>query len=238
MLETIRAWLNGNREYYTGVAIYSQVGTNEDLLEVLKKGPNDFRTNRLQEDLLTICNQLKSQINENATNSHAGKNPGPETIRAEAGNKQQSPVRPCNPTLYDACKLAADQQYKKVMNARAVLFNLAAQVNFEDPNTEAKINDRVKLALEVVQGYQLTSQLYDRADYVKLHGRLPDGGEEIREDEYDHLQDHLVKLRLDNARKAYNKLKIKEATPERIALMQAHAANIEKLENKWNSLKP
>ena len=67
MLETIRNWLNGNREYYNGVAIYSQAGTNENLLKVLKQGPNDFRVKRLQEELLALCNELKKK---NPTNVH------------------------------------------------------------------------------------------------------------------------------------------------------------------------
>lgn len=237
MLEPIRAWLNGNRDYYTGVAIYSQAGTNEELLQVLKKGPNDFRTKRLQDELLQLCNELKLQQNDTA-NSVGGKSKTTSTGIAKATDQQQTAIRPHNPTLYDACKLEAGLQYKKVMNTRARLFGLAAHSDYVDVNKEDKVFDRVKLALEVVHEYNLVSQLYDRAAYVKTHGRLPTDQEDNEENEYDHLQDHLVKLRLDNARKAYNKLKAKEQTAERIALLQKHEENIKKLEAKWDSLKP
>lgn len=241
MLETLRSWLNGTREYYTGVAIYSQAGSNEDLLQVLKKGPNDFRIKRLQEELLEICNKLKKANEGISTN--ATRIPGMERQKKEDVSEKQNHTHtesedPINESLYAACKLEADQQYKKVMNDRAVLFSLAKTEDFEDPNTSEKIAARVRLSLDVVQGHQLTSQLYDKADYVKLHGRLPDSGEAHEENEYDHLADHLVKLRLDNARKAYNKLKAKEASPDRIALMQKHEINIQKLEIKWHSLRP
>lgn len=235
MLETLRAWLNGTREYNAGVAIYSQVGTNEKLLDVLKKGPNDFRVKRLQEELLDICNQLKKE-NGTGTVLQSPQQTNENKV-VEKGNRQENRVHPCNETLYAACKLEADQLYKKVMNDRAILFKLTECEKFEDPNLAHKVQDRVKLALDVVTGHQAVSQLYDKADFVKQHGHLPDTGEDP-EEEYDHLPDHLVKLRLDNIRKAYNKLKKKEPNPERIALLQKHESNIEKLETKWLSLKP
>lgn len=255
MLEQIRAWLNGKREYYSGVAIYAQAGTNKELLQVLMKGPNDFRVKRLQEDLLQICNELKiaSGANNVAQNANVitqnadehntilrpGKEPGNKKETAEAGDRQTAPVHPRNETLYNACELEAKSAYKKVMNDRAILFSLANSGEaWEDPNQPHKINDRVKLAIDIVTGWQHVSQLYDKADYVKLNGRLPADQDDTGESEYDHLQDHLVKLRLDNARKALNKLKAKEQTPERIALMQKHDENIKKLEAKWHSLKP
>lgn len=237
MLEPIRAWLNGNRDYYTGVAIYSQAGTNEELLQVLKKGPNDFRTKRLQDELLTLCNQLK--IQQHGIANPVRRKDKTNAIKSAKGPDQQPiALRPHNPTLYDACKLEADLQYKKVMNTRARLFGLATHSDYVDVNKEDKVFDRVKLALEVVHEYNLVSQLYDRAAYVKIHGRLPNDQDDNEENEYDHLQDHLVKLRLDNARKAYNKLKAKEQTAERISLLQKHEENIKKLEAKWDSLKP
>ena len=122
------------------------------------------------------------------------------------------------------------------MNARAVVFALANTGDFSDPNTPDRITARAKLALQVVQGFVKTSQLYDNAAFVKEYGRLP-GSESGDDNEYDHLPDNLVKPTLDNLRKNINKIKKREQTPERVALLQKHEANLKKLESRWHSLK-
>lgn len=234
MLDILRAWLNGNRNYFTGVVLYSQLGDDKDLLAVLEKGPNDFRVRRLQEELLNICNQLKNVNTQPRLRSDL---PG-KSMPQHKGLDQVGPA-PANPDLYAACKAEADHLYKKVMNDRAVLFSLARESDFADPNLPEKIKAREKLAIDVVTGFQKVSRLYDRADYVAKTGRLPeDDDSSENEIEQENIPDSLVKQQLDNARKAFSKLKNKEATPARVALMQKHEINIKKLEEKWRSLQP
>ena len=230
MLETLRAWLNSNRNYFTGVALYAELGGNKDLLNVLQHGPNDFRVRRLNEELLSICNKMKS-VDPGTKTADPDTRPGTAPVN-------QLPNKPVNEDLYLACKSEADLAYKKVMNDRAVLFALAKESaeDFTDPNMPDKVQAREKLAIDVVIGFQKVSELYDRAAYVKENGRLPETKDQS-DSEYDNIPDSLVKQQLDNARKAFNKLKVKEPTPERIELMQRHQINIKKLENKWHSLK-
>lgn len=223
MLDTLRAWLNGNRNYCTGVILYSKLGDDKNLLAVLEKGPNDFRVRRLQEELLNICNKMKA------------KDTGTRPDDPISHPNTQPADKPVNEDLYQACKREADQLYKKVMNDRAVLFSLARESDFADPNLPEKIKAREKLAIDVVTGFQKLSQLYDRAAYVAKTGRLPEG-DDSAETEYNNIPEALVKQQLDNSRKAFNKLKNKEQTPERVALMQKHETNIKKLEEKWRSL--
>ena len=205
------------------------------------------------EELLQIYHQFSSSPQS------APANPAPErtpvkkvstkspTIPQNANNVTENANKiaanvntvPVNSQLYDACIEEANTEYKKVMNARAILFKKAAADGFLDINKPDLIFDRGQLAIEVLQGWQKVSQLYDRADYVKQHGRLPSAEADLEDDnDYDVIPDSLVKQRLDNARKAYNKLKKKERTPERIALLQQHEANIKKLKAKWDSLQP
>ena len=256
MLETLRTWLNGNREYYSGVVIYSTISKkNEDLLELFKQGRNEFRERRLQKELLFLCEKLKKiQIEKcsdsaiNNTNEPADTNsiynlhsPGQQN-----GEKTKEPGERTggvaqgiqNEELWRSCKLSADNLYKQIMNDRAVLFGLSKCETWEDPNQPLRINAREQLAINVVTGYQKVSQLYDQADYVKTHGHLPDQGEAAEENEYDHLPDGLVKQTLDNLRKNYNKIKKREQIPERIALQQKHVINIKKLKARWLLLKP
>ncbi len=218
MLDQLREWLNGDREFYRGVALYEMAGDNDSLLQLLKKGKTDFVYKKLQECLLKICNELK--------NESAG-------IKKIVEKKVSTPV---NKTLYEAALREAFILYKEAMNDRAVLFASIENLDFEDPNRADLILQRSRPAVDLVLKFNRVSELYDRANYVKINGHLPET-EELN-NEFDALPDHLVKAALDNARKARNKLKSKEQTAIRIALLQKHELNIEKLEKQWRSLKP
>ncbi len=254
MLDILRAWLNGKRDYFAGVGLLAQMGASDALIRVLSQGCSTYTRKRLDDELMAICKKLKEAANEeaNAPDSkvitHKNKSvknsfqtPNPQKIKLasavrtpETETKQEKPV---NEALYKSCKEKADNRYKEVMNERAVLFAMTKQENdFEDINTPEKIAERAILAISVVQGYQKLSVLYDQADYVFRHGVLPSDGVVEEEDEYTHLSEALVKPTLDNLRKNYNKMKKREATPERVALLQKHEANIKKLEAKWHSL--
>ena len=254
MLETLRAWLNGKRDYNTGVAIYEKLdGYKEDLLTLFKKGKNDFRERRLQEELLEICKKLKSQINgicnkpdigDNST-IHSGSQTGNilHTQKQNASTVQNGRVLQLpekgegpNPELYRCCKVEADNAYKRWSNQRAILFELARCENWENPNLPHKVKERKPLALATVIDHKEVSRLYDIADYVFENGRLPDQPP-ADENIYDNIPDHQVKETLNNVRKAYNKLKNKESNPERVVLMQKHQLHIKKLNERWLSLK-
>lgn len=264
MLEELRAWLNGNREYYAGVILYAKAGDNEALKQLFAKGKTDYCTERLQAELLRICQQLKAQQHENdSTNSRraatdlptdgisetsrredlhynrlSGKPPtaAGQPLASSSGTSGQTPV---NGTLHAVCKKEADAVYKEVMNLRAELFALARADDFSDPNTPDRIEQRSKLAVKVAEGFKRVSQLYERADYVRIHGRLPADGEPDGEElEPDGLPEHLVKQTLDNLRKNVNKMRKREQTPERMALLQKHEANLKKLEARWRLLQP
>lgn len=250
MQETLRNWLNSRKDYFQGVAIYEQFNPDEKLLAVLNAGPNEFRQKRLVEELLKIYQKasppssLQRERGEETSAEKISKKHINVAQNAKDASPQPSPrgegeATPVNPELYNACLEEANNEYKKVMNARAVLFKKAAPDGYLDINKPDLIKDRGGLAIEVVQGWQKVSELFDRANYVKQHGRLPSSGTDLEDDnEYDLIPDSLVKQRLDNARKAFNKLKKKERTPERVALLQQHEENIKKLKAKWDSLRP
>jgi hypothetical protein len=252
MLETLRAWLKGNKDYDTGVDLYSQVGDNAALIRLFANGATDFNRRRLEQELLKICKTLKNNPNDYSWHSDTGRpvsnivglRPESKLQQEPGGGHHEDRIptpsapakQPANLELYNAAKLQADKLYKQTMNNRAVLFSLA-QDDYTEPNTEERINARAKLALSVVMNFQEVSALYDKAEHVKTFGRLPDQGDN-EENEYDHLPDHLVKQTLDNLRKNLSKIKKREQTPERIALQQKHEANIQKLSDKWHLLKP
>ena len=244
MLEALRTWLNGNKEYWKGVILYEKLGDNADLLELFKKGPTSFTTKRLGEILLEICNELKSKHHD-VEGNQAGTEISKETLGRVKKTKQDAtlhegsirnePGKFANSDLHTAAHLEATKCYKQTMNDRAVLFSMLNN-DLVDLNTPDRILSRAKLSVNVVTGFIKASALFDKAAFVAEFGHLPDG-EPSEENEYDHLPDNLVKSTLDNLRKNYNKMKKREQTPERVALMQKHEANIQKLALRWDSLK-
>lgn len=245
MLEQLRAWLNGTREYYAGVALLAEAGGAANLLAVLKKGPTPFSTDRLYKELLSACNKLKAEQygfapgSDHLSNIHLpdGKVDTKPNSERFIGKPDQTQV-PANPALFESCRQEALKVYKTAMNDRAILFSQVNNLSTEEVNLPNHVAARAQLALSVVRNFNLASLLFDRADYVKQHGRLPDDpGEQSPETEYDALPDDLVHPTLTNLRKAVSKLKGKEQTPERIALVQKHTTNIKKLEGRWRLLK-
>lgn len=223
MVQLLRNWLNGQREYNTGVALFSAFSKNSALIKLFRNGKTPYTNRRLQEELLAHYNQIKSP-------------PPPTELPV-----QPSPPAPTLPStespVYVAAKREADKAFKEFANARARLFAMAAPDDFTDPNSPDKINQRRTSAIDVVRLYQKASDLYDRADYVKQTGRLPTDIEP-EQPAYDALPNELVKQTLDNLRKNVNKMKKREPTAARLALIEKHTANIKNLEARWRSLKP
>ena len=255
MLETLKAWLNGTREYYTGAALYNILGNDEKIKALFARGYSLYNNFRLQEELKTICQQLKKEKNttsiipkpstsakERAKPKAAADPPanGLEYIISKISNtveKIATTVRMVNTELYEACRVEANKAYKEAMNKRAVLFGIIPSNKFENANRQELVAGRKDLALEVVKLYNKASELYDRADYAKLHGKLPDEPAEDIAGDIAALQNHEVKDALNNVRKAKSKLKGREQTAERISLIQKHDLKIKLLEERWLCLK-
>lgn len=233
-----------------GAAIYNKIGTNEPLKALFNSGHTSWNNWKLQEELTAIYNDLKNKKDavckiKNLNNQKAAATPYSDEFKKLDAQLQEvtaaakiDTVIP-NPQLYEACKQEADKLYKEKMNKRAVLFSMVPADEYGDPNRPDLVEARSRLCIDIVDLDIRSSKLYERADYVKKYGRLPnDVPAPDDEHAFEDLPDHLVKQTLDNERKAYNKLKNKEQTAERVLLMQKHARHIKLLEAKWHLLKP
>lgn len=228
MVARLQQWFT-NCHYWKGVGLYMQLEPDANLLRLFKLGPTDYNTTRLHQEL-----QLKlQQLQANAQLKQQGQAVQIRNVRL----KEAPPVAPViaadNP-VYLAAKTKADTHYKEAMNKRARLFHLANPLDNTDPNRPDLIEQRRQLALDVVAGFNEASALYEKADHVLKHGYLPDG--EPVPEKIDLIPDHLVKQKLDNLRKNYNKMKKREATPERVALLEQHKKTMAQLEERWHSL--
>jgi hypothetical protein len=222
----IQQWLNSKRDYAAGILLYEALDSCDlDILTLLKKGRTNFSAKKLF-DLLLAAHKGEKPVKKTQDPAH--------TASFVTKKELPIPVEVLNDELLQACKYEADMAYKECMNKRALLMSLVPADEMDDANRPDLVEQRKKLALEVLQEYKQVSKLYDKADFVKKHGRLPDQPDQNPEID---IPDIEVKSALDNARKAYNKLKNKEQTPERIALMQLHQEKIKNLSARWDSLK-
>lgn len=222
-MRLIHNWLNGDKEYWTGVAIYKAYGKNELLKKMFASVKSDYHAEKLADELQKLCQPKQVAPSPSAA---------PKVIEV--------PKDFSNTELFSITKNNTDKRYKEVMNARAVLF---AMVDSEQDltliNTPDKVAARKPLCFDVVMGYRQVSADYDTVDFVKKNGKLPN--EEAKEDDdklnADDIPDELVFTKLDNARKNYNKMKKREHTPERVQMLQERKAFIDKLTERWQLLK-
>ncbi len=229
MLNELRAWLNGSREYDAGVIIYHQVGDQNNLKALFAKGKTPFCYQLLQDELKGIFTQLKSEQEDSTAKKTITSSPLVTSKNVSA--------EPVNNELYQACLKEANHKYKEAMNTRAVLFKMVPSELYSDPNRPDLVEQRKDLALQAVILYNEASALYDKADYVKINGKLPDEPAGDVAEDPDSIHDVLVFYKLDGYRKNYNKLKAKEQTPERIVQLQVYELNIKKLEERWRLLR-
>ena len=232
MFETIRTWLNGTREYFTGVAIFSNFSDKKTLKEIFASGKSAYKEERLFTEIKNYYLVLKEDSDQPAEPVQVEKTsplPVPVPVITSAADYS-------NTDLFKQAHQGAMKLYKECMNLRAQLFALTTVESWQDQNSPDIIVRRSKLAVDVVVMYNKASQLFEVADYVKLHNRLPVDQVPEVEDPYANVPDFLIKQELSNARKAFNKLKKKPVTDQRLVLMAKHQNNILILEKKWHSL--
>jgi hypothetical protein len=234
MVERLHDWLSTHRpDYGKGVALYCLYGNNKQLKQLLLKGETEFTARQLKEELRQLhASALPSTI-------IASLEKRVETS-AMAADRCVNAVKPsANAALIEHCQTAAAKAYKTLMNKRAVLLRLCQVQEWDDVNSPDKIETRGQLALELLQYNQKeVTPAYDTLDYVQEHGQLPPkadamGGDDTPID----VPDVLVKPTIDNLRKNLNKIKKRPETPERIALISQHEATLNKLLERWASLK-
>lgn len=221
-MQDLAAWLNSNRDYKTGVQIYLKYGDNQQFVQLLLDGETQYTRANLFENLKTIYYQIKNGTSQ--TNTVVKKQHTEVTVPV-VPHPDQKPVvvKTQTPklqkgTLYDACKLQADKLYKELMNLRAELFQLCPIVETKMENDEFTfVNDRRNIVLRMMDLQYETDQAYDKLRYVEEHGVLPTV-KEAKEEEIPSNPIQLMNFKK-NLVSGINKLKKKEQTPERIALL-------------------
>jgi len=237
MVERLYNWLQQRRpDYGAGVALYCALGSNRALKQLMLAGQTTFTSTQLRLELQKLCDALGKQP---APNVPVAKPAGTVKIAAIAPTATTKPVAP-NRALIERCLADANTAYKQMMNKRAVLLALCAVEDWDDVNSLDKVQTRGQLALELLQYNQkVVTPAYDTLEYVQAHGRLPPSQNVPNhvENAYQHLTDAQVKPTIDNLRKNLNKMEKREPTPERLQLIAHHRQQLDKLLQRWASLK-
>jgi hypothetical protein len=240
MRDKIAAWLKGNRDYGMGVALYVAYGTDRKLKHALLQGKNPFNEKRLLAELSAMVHEMPVPGPANSQ---------PQAVKFTAvpyrQQSEQNPLPSIRITESSTALIARVQQeaftaWKELMNKRAMLFALCQTDGWEDENEPGKVAMRGKLALEILEFHdKVVLPAYNRLDHVRATGTLPKemSAAPTQEEAYSALPDHQVKRTIDNLRKNLGKMRRREPTPERLAMIAEHEANLQKLLRRWDSLK-
>ncbi|HRN79981.1 MAG TPA: hypothetical protein PKY29_04480 [Ferruginibacter sp.] len=235
MKAVFEKWIKTGKDYYTGVALAIKYIDDKKVIALLRQGDSTFNKELLMK---TVRAHISRHTSVRTTHTIRKPEPVKKQRILEATPAFQPPGDEIkNPELYTAAREEANKVYKEAMNERAVLFKMATPDDHTLVNMPDLIQQRAPIALRVMELYILASKLYEKADYIKTTGRIPGGDEEPEHQDFNLIPDVQVKQTLDNLRKNYNKMKKRERTPERLALLQKHERNIKILEERWRLLK-
>ena len=224
MLDLLRSWFNGSRDYHHGVKLFHILSDDPSLKSFFSNNASDYTARRLHEEMEKLYNKLKQ--------------PELSIIEVRPMPQAEKLVEACvvskNPDLEQVCDQKALQLYKQMMNDRAILFNLTKVEGWDDVNKPDLVEQRRVLALQICSRNYEVSQAYTELEHVRLHGTLPSEEQPESEKEISDLQ---LKRTIDNLRTSLSKLRKREQTPERVAIIQKHQGNLDSLLLRWNAIK-
>jgi hypothetical protein len=206
-------WLNASQKNYKqGVTILHRLGKDAKLNSVLlNEGESKSNSERLFEALRQIFYELKG-IKPTVAIAPTPTAPTPPPTPVEPVAK--------NPELEKATKSEAEKLYKQLANTRAVLFALCPKEKHPNENNAEAVKQREGLALDILEMQTEVDIAYNRHRYVCEHGKLPEQVSDADQPEELPTNPILLERKRVNLIKSINKLKAKEATPERVALIQ------------------
>lgn len=221
MRELIIRWKKSGKKYDDGVSIYVKYGDNDSLKKLLQKEQTEYCKNRLSEELDLLLNPQQFSGDSNIVTE-----PISDPVPKNKG--ENSPV-------YDSCIQEANKAYKESMNARAVLFSMIPD-GAHDINAPQLVDQRRDLALKTLRYHAMASELYDKADFVKTNGYLPDSGSN-QQTKIQDVHDVMVFYELYNRRKRISRVNQRDKTPENVQESELLRTEIDELEKRWQSLK-
>lgn len=225
-MQDLTAWLNSKRDFNEGVQVYLRYGDNKQFVQLLLDGETEYTRKNLFENLKKIYYDLK---NGTTPTDPVVKKQKAEVLAPALPHADQTPVLETAPApitpksdFYNSCKRDADKLYKELMNLRAQLFALCDVEDLKKDDNPDLVEQRKTIALQLMDLQYETDQAYAKLQYVEEHGVLPTITE-AKEEEIPTNPILLLTFKK-NLISGINKLKKKEQTPERVALL-SHKLN-------------
>lgn len=225
-------WLNSSREWDKGVDLIQKFATDQQVRNLFAEvSPSPVYADMLFQEIRSIYYALKNSKPVVPIEPEEITPPQPKFPTGGLVRIQAEPVLPAekesdsfrDSPLAVQCKLEADKLYKLMMNTRAELFAQCSTGPVHGENSDEALSIRSDLAMKIMELQYDVDMAYERYRYVIANGQLPDSPSsefQVPTDPMDLLQTKL------NLQKAINKLKRREQTAERIALIQQKSEHL------------
>lgn len=227
----LKVWLNDtNRKLLDGIAIYRRLGKD---LETLKKVEGLVNNKADNAELFAILRQLwydsKNGVVPAPSIKKIPSKPIEKSVTSAVAvvknNSQKS-------ELFISCEKAASKLYQELRNLKAKLFYTVSIEPDRKENNPELVALRQPMVLELMNLQIAVDEAYDTLRYVAEHGHLPTK-ESDKETKLPSNPVLLERYRITQM-KLLSKLKLKEATPQRVQLINTKLELIKKAENELN----
>jgi hypothetical protein len=149
-MQMIDNWLKGNKNYHVGLAIFNSFSSNKQLKELLATGNTPYNHKRLCEELTSLS---KKQV---------------VTPKISLEQKETAVLPDSNNKVLQALKNKWQPLYQKMNMLR---HNLDATAG---DNTATTIEERKKIATEILTLEKECNKIWSDVDYYNEHGKLPE----------------------------------------------------------------
>jgi hypothetical protein len=163
IMEVIRHWLNGSRDYATGVRLYDQHGSNKLLKRLFsEEAPNETKKQRLVKELEAM---LKGQVKEVLQVTQL------EQRIIQTTKQEAKPARTRWSEKMDEVEKSIFETWKPLYSEMLHLqttIDALARAGVKDPDQEKQAG---VMALRIIELDKLCDNLYEERDYYLQHGK-------------------------------------------------------------------
>jgi hypothetical protein len=162
-MQEIIAWLDGDRDYWSGSALYEKYGSNSFLKKVLPEGPTPYKIQKLETELESLVPATPAK--HSASTIDAPQNDIVATPDHSVKSDQDSPApNPKEMERYLSLKLLLKQTYDQIQRNMVLLDLLTDQKQLHQSAKHIlNLNDKV-------------TGIYDLLDFYDEHGKFPEIG--------------------------------------------------------------
>lgn len=163
-MEAIRSWLNGRRDYATGVQLYRQYGTSEALKKMFREEPSEFKARKL-------ATALEALLTATA--------PTPEKkAQAEAAVVEQVAQRGKSEYAFregmDEVETALWNSAREKLKQLDYLCSIQYELGKQGQHDNEKLRESGEVAFRTLDLDEEIGAIYQKLAYYREHKKLPE----------------------------------------------------------------